>query len=154
MGRDAGFIALRSGIACGAEAVLIPESKMYIDQLIEKLEKGRRKNKSSGIVIVAEGEEEGGAYEVARKVKEKFDHYDTRVAVLGHIQRGGSPTCFDRVLASTMGAGCVEGLLKGEKSVMTGVLNKEVVYVPFEKATKHHIDINYNLLRLASMLSI
>lgn len=154
MGRDAGFIALRSGIACGAEAVLIPESKMYIDQLIEKLEKGRRKNKSSGIVIVAEGEEEGGAYEVAKKVKEKFDHYDTRVAILGHIQRGGSPSCFDRVLASTIGAGCVEGLLKGEKCVMTGVMNKQVVYVPFEKATKHHLDINYNLLRLAEMLSI
>ena len=154
MGRDAGFIALRSGIACGAEAILVPESKTYINQLIEKLEKGRRKNKSSGIVIVAEGDDAGGAYEVAKKVKEKFDHYDTRVTVLGHIQRGGSPTCFDRVLASSIGVGCVEGLLSGHKNVMTGIVNKEVVYVPFEKATKHHIDINYNLLRLAEMLSI
>lgn len=154
MGRDAGFIALRSGLACGAEAILIPESKTYIDQLIEKLESGRRKNKSSGIVIVAEGEKEGGAYEVAQKVKEKFGYYDTRVTVLGHIQRGGSPTCADRVLASKIGAGCVEGLLDGHTDVMTGVINRQVKYIPFEKATKHHQDIDHNLVRIAKMLSI
>ena len=154
MGRDAGFLALRSGIACGAEAILIPESKTYIKELIEKLQTGRRKNKSSGIVIVAEGEKEGGAYEVAAKVKEKCDSYDTRVVVLGHIQRGGSPTCYDRVLASTIGVGCVEGLLKGQKCVMVGVVNKETVYVPFDRATKHNNEINYGLLRIADTLSI
>lgn len=154
MGRDAGFIALRSGIACGAEAILVPESKTYIKELIEKLQSGRRKNKTSGIVIVAEGEKEGGAYEIAKKVQENCNSYDTRVVVLGHIQRGGSPTCYDRVLASTIGVGCVEGLLKGQKCVMTGVVNKELVYVPFDRATKHNNEINYGLLRIADMLSI
>ncbi len=154
MGRDAGFIALRSGIAVGAEAILVPETKTYIPELIAKLERGRRANKTSGIIIVAEGDEAGGAYEVARQVKEKFDYYDTRVTVLGHIQRGGSPTAMDRVLASRLGNEAVTALLAGRKSEMVGIVNRQVVFTPFEKATKHHTDINPELLNLAEVLSI
>jgi 6-phosphofructokinase 1 len=152
MGRDAGFIAMRSGVATGAEAILIPETKMSIEQLIQKLERGR--NKSSSIVIVAEGEEEGGAFEVAKKVKKKFKYYDTRVVVIGHIQRGGSPTCSDRVLASRLGVAAVDGLLQGKKNVMVGVMHRDIVFTPFAKATKHHIEASPYLLRLADILSI
>lgn len=154
MGRDAGFIALRSGIACGAEAILVPETKTYIPELITKLEHGIRANKTSQIIIVAEGDEGGGAYEVARKVKEKFDYYDTRVVVLGHIQRGGSPTAMDRVLASRLGNEAVKALIKGRSNEMVGMVNKLVTFTPFEKATKHHQTINPELLNLAEELSI
>jgi len=154
MGRDAGFIALRSGIACGAEAILVPETVTYIPELIKQLEHGRRQNKASGIIIVAEGDDEGGAFEVAAKVKEKFDYYDTRVSILGHLQRGGSPSCMDRVLASTMGYGAVKALLKGETCVMVGVVNKKTVLTPFEKAVKHHVEINKELLNMAQILSL
>jgi 6-phosphofructokinase 1 len=153
MGRDAGFIAMRSGIATGAEAILIPESPLTIDQLIAKLEKGWKRKKSSGIVVVAEGEEEGGAFEVARKVKEKFDHYDTRVSVIGHMQRGGHPTCADRVLASRLGLAAVEALLEGKANVMLGVMHRDVIYTPFNKATKHNLEINPYLMKLADILS-
>lgn len=154
MGRDAGFIALRSGIACGAEAILVPETKTYIPELITKLEHGIRANKTSQIIIVAEGDEGGGAYEVARKVKEKFDYYDTRVVVLGHIQRGGSPTAMDRVLASRLGNEAVKALIKGRGNEMVGIVNRQVIFTPFEKATKHHQTINLELLNLAEELSI
>ncbi|MGB3074261.1 MAG: 6-phosphofructokinase [Chitinophagales bacterium] len=154
MGRDAGFIAMRSGIATGAEAILIPESPLSIDQLISKLERGWKRKKSSGIVVVAEGEEEGGAFEVARKVKEKFNHYDTRVSVIGHMQRGGNPTCQDRVLASRLGLAAVEALLEGKKDVMVGVMHHSVVHTPFAKATKHNQEISPFLMKLATVLSI
>ena len=153
MGRDAGFIALRSGIACGAEDILVPETKTHIDELISKLEKGRRANKTSGIIIVAEGDDSGGAFEVARKVKEKFDHYETRVAIIGHLQRGGSPTCMDRVLASTLGHESVNALMSGKHGVMVGVVDKKVVFTPFEKACKHHLGINHSMLDMARILS-
>ena len=154
MGRDAGFIALRSGIAVGAEAILVPETVTYIPELIEKLEHGRRKNKTSGIIIVAEGDDAGGAFEVAAKVKEKFNYYDTRVSILGHVQRGGSPTCMDRVLASTMGFEAVKALMNGERGVMIGVVNKDVVCTPFAKAVKHNIEIDSGLLNMANALSM
>lgn len=154
MGRDAGFIAMRSGIATGAEAILIPESPLSIDQLIAKLESGWKRKKSSGIVVVAEGEEEGGAFEVARKVKEKFNQYDTRVSVIGHMQRGGNPTCQDRVLASRLGLASVEALLEGKKNQMLGVMHLSIVYTPFSKATKHNFEISPFLMKLASVLSI
>ena len=112
MGRDAGFIALRSGIAGGAEDILVPETVTYIDELVEILEKGFRKNKKSGVIIVAEGDDAGGAFDVARKVKEKCPNYDTRVTILGHIQRGGSPSAFDRILATRYGVKAVELLMK------------------------------------------
>ena len=115
MGRDAGFIALRSGIACGAEFILVPETTTYIDNLARLLRHDWRKNKTSGIVIVAEGDDMGGAYEVAKKVKEKIPEIDTRVTILGHIQRGGSPSAYDRVLASSLGFLAVKGLLDGHR---------------------------------------
>lgn len=154
MGKDAGFIALRSGIATGAEAILVPETTTYIDKLINKLEQGRRKSKTSGIVIVAEGDDAGGAFEVANKVKEKFDEYDTRVVVLGHIQRGGSPSANDRVLASQLGFSAVENLLKGEKNKMVGLVNNKLTLTPFEKAIKHNKSLNNQLIKLVEVLSI
>ena len=153
MGRDAGFIALRSGIAGGAEDILVPETVTYIDELIETLEKGFRKNKRSGIIIVAEGDDAGGAFEIARKVKEKYGHYDTRVTVLGHIQRGGSPTSFDRILASTMGYEAVNALMVGRRGEMIGIINKDVVYIPFEKAIKQHKMVRGEMLKMAKILS-
>lgn len=154
MGKDAGFIALRSGIATGAEAILIPETTTYIDELIAKLERGRRKNKTSGIVIVAEGDETGGAYKVAEKVKEKFNHYDTRVSILGHLQRGGAPSAMDRVLASKLGNQAVLSLLAGETNKMVGVINNKVVLTTFSKAIKHNKEINKDLLQLVETLSL
>jgi len=154
MGRDAGFIALSCAIAGGAEAVVIPETETNIDNLIDILEKGWYHKKSSAIVVVAEGDEAGGAYDIARMVKEKFSEYDTRVAVLGHIQRGGNPTVFDRILGSRLGLAAVEALLVGKKNMMVGVTNNKVSYTPFSKATKHHQSINQNLLRLVEVLSI
>jgi 6-phosphofructokinase 1 len=153
MGRDAGFIALRGGIAVGAEDILIPESKTSIDDLIGLLESGRRKNKTSGIIIVAEGDESGGAFEVAKKVKEKFNEYETRVAIIGHLQRGGRPSCMDRVLASNLGYEAVLALMKGENGVMVGQVDKRIVYVPFGSATKHHTDINKQMLEMARIIS-
>jgi len=153
MGRDAGFIALRSGIAGGAEDILVPETVTYIDELIETLEKGFRKNKRSGVIIVAEGDDAGGAFEVAQKVKEKYSHYDTRVTILGHIQRGGSPSSFDRILSSTLGYEAVNALLAGRRGEMVGIINRQVVFTPFEKAVKHHKNINKDLLEMARILS-
>ena len=154
MGKDAGFIALRSGIGVGAEAILVPETKTYINKLIAKLEAGRRKSKTSGIVIVAEGDNAGGAYEIARKVKEKFNFYDTRVSVLGHLQRGGKPSAGDRVLASQLGFSAVENLIAGETNKMVGMENNKVVLTPFEKAIKYNKELNPNLLKLVEVLSI
>ena len=154
MGRDAGLIALRSGIAVGAEAILIPETKTDIENIVRILERNSKLGKRSNIVIVAEGDEAGGALAIAKQVKERFDHYDTRVSILGHIQRGGNPTCADRVLGSRLGLAAVEALLKGKKNVMVGVKHKEVVFVPFAKTTKHIKTINHDLLRMADILSL
>ena len=154
MGRDAGFIALRSGIACGAEFILVPETTTYINNLARLLKHDWRQNKTSGIVIVAEGDEEGGAYEVARKVKEELPEMDARVTVLGHIQRGGSPSAFDRVLASTLGTSAVRALVEGQRGVMVGIIDKKVVYTPFEKAIKHHKDLNHEMLEMSRILAL
>lgn len=153
MGRDAGFIALRSGIATGAEDILIPETVTYIDELIEVLEAGFKRNKKSGIIIVAEGDDAGGALEIANKVKEKYDHYDARVTILGHVQRGGSPSAFDRINASQMGHEAVIALINGRKGEMIGLINNQTAYTPFERAIKHHKTINAELLKLAKVLS-
>ncbi|MFN0290549.1 6-phosphofructokinase [Pedobacter helvus] len=155
MGRDSGLIALRSGIGVGAEAILIPEAKMTTEDLIERVEHGR-KDKASKIIVVAEGDEAGGAYNVGEVLKEKFPHHDIRVSVLGHIQRGGSPSCADRVLASRLGVAAVEGLLAGKSKVMAGQINKEIVFTPFSKAIKH-IDaaqVTPAWLQLAEILSL
>jgi len=153
MGRDAGFIALRSGIASGAEAVLIPETVTYIDKLIGLLKSGWKRNKRSAMIIVAEGDESGGAYEVAKQVKEKFPEWESKVTVLGHIQRGGRPSAFDRVMASRMGNEAVKAILAGETNKMVGMQAGQMVLVPFEKATKHHREINTHLLELVDVLS-
>lgn len=154
MGRDAGFIALNCAIGGGAEAVVIPETDTSIDNLISVLEKGWYHKKSSAIVVVSEHDEAGGAYEIAKKVKAKFNEYDTRVTVLGHIQRGGNPTVSDRILGSRLGMASVEALIEGKKNVMAGIINDEVVFTPFAKATKHHMDLNASMLRLIEILSL
>lgn len=152
MGRDAGLIALRSGIAAGAEGIVIPEHSTSLESMIKKLNKGR-KGKSSKIILVAEGDKEGGAYELASRLKEKFDKYEIRVTVLGHIQRGGSPSCMDRVGASRMGLAAVEALLDGKKGVMVGIINKEIAYTPFENAVKHITSLHPDHVRMIDILS-
>lgn len=153
MGRDSGLIALRTGIAAGAEAILIPETKTDLNALYHKLEQGRR-DKSSKIVIVAEGEEAGGAFEIGKLIKDRFPNYDTRISVLGHIQRGGRPSVMDRVLASRVGVAAVEALLAGRHSEMIGVIHGDISYTPFENAIKHNVEINPNFLKIVDILSL
>ncbi len=153
MGRDAGFLALRSGIGVGAEAILIPETQTYINELVKKLDDDTKNHKESMIVIVAEGDDAGGAYEVAKKIKEHCPNYDSRVTVLGHIQRGGSPSVADRVLASQLGNAAVNSLINNKTNVMVGIINKEVAFTPFQKAIKHNQKLNTDLLGLAEVLS-
>jgi 6-phosphofructokinase 1 len=152
MGRDSGLIALRTGIGVGAEAILIPESETDIEALFRRLEEGRR-DKSSRIIMVAEGGHAGG-YEVAEKVKARFPKFDTRLSILGHIQRGGKPTCMDRVLASRLGVAAVEALLAGHKGEMVGIVNNNIHFTPFHNAIKHISEINPNLLRIVDILSL
>lgn len=153
MGRDAGFIALRSGIGVGAEAILVPETPTYINKLMEKLNSDRHGRKSSMIVVVAEGDDAGGANDVAKRVQQLHPELDTRVTILGHIQRGGAPSALDRVLASQMGNAAVNALMQQKTNVMIGIVDKKVIYTPFEKAIKHHQKINKDLLELAEILS-
>lgn len=154
MGRDAGFIALRSGIAVGAEDIFVPETESDISRLVQKLKNHRRANKASGIIIVAEGDDMGGAMEVSKIVAEKLPDFDIRVSILGHIQRGGNPSCLDRVLASQYGYYSVKALLNGMNCVMIGIVNKEVVFTPFEKTVKHNLEINRDMLEMANIISI
>lgn len=154
MGRDAGFIALRTAIAAGAEAVLVPEVETDLTTLEHFIEKDYNPKNSSGIVIVAEGEKSGGAYSIAEKVAQKHPEYDIRVSVLGHMQRGGSPSQFDRVLASQLGAAAVDALLDDQKSIMVGIMNREIVHVPFNKTIKHTKNLNSELLALVRVLSV
>lgn len=153
MGKDAGFIALRAGIGCGAEAILVPETPTFMDELIAKLKAGWKRQKTSSIVIVAEGDESGGAYAVAERVKAELPHFDTRVSILGHLQRGGSPTAMDRVLASRLGNEAVNALLTGKHNVALGIVCGQVAFTPFEKAIKHHTSLSPQLLELAEVLS-
>ncbi|MEO8148985.1 MAG: 6-phosphofructokinase [Bacteroidia bacterium] len=154
MGRDSGCIALAAGIGGGAEYILLPERDTAIDDLIEVLEDGAQSKKSSSIVIVAEGEHGGGAYKIAEKVKSKFDYYDTKVVVLGHIQRGGSPSIADRLLGSRLGVSAVEALINGESRKMAGMINNKVVFTPFADATTKDFELDKELLRIASLLAI
>lgn len=153
MGRDSGLIALRSGIGSGAEAILIPESKTDINALLTRLGMSR-KDKASKIIIVAEGDDAGGAFEIAKVVKEKFPGIDTRVSVLGHIQRGGPPSCMDRVLASRLGVAAVESLMEGRNREMIGIVNGKIHFTPFSKAIKHNMDVNQELLKIVDILSL
>jgi len=155
MGRDAGFIALNSGIGAGAEEILIPEEDLGLDRLLNSLERSRRSGKTSSIVIVSEGDKIGkNVFELAAYVKENLPYYDAKVSVLGHIQRGGSPTCFDRVLASRLCVKAVELALDGNRDIMVGMMNNEVQAIELEKALKVKPSINKDLLRISDILSV
>lgn len=154
MGRDAGFIALNSGIGAGAEEILIPEENLGLDRLLNSLERSRRSGKTSSIVVVSEGDKIGkNVFELAEYVKENLPYYDAKVTVLGHIQRGGNPTCFDRVLASRLCVRAVELLLDGQQNVMVGMMENKIGYCDLEKALKGKPTINKELIRISEILS-
>ena len=154
MGRDAGFIALNSGLATGALDILIPEQKDSLENLFSTFKKAEKAGKSSSVIVVAEGEELGGIYDLAKATKKEFPDFDIRVAILGHIQRGGSPSCADRVLASRLGYAAVIGLMNGEDKVMAGMRSNKIVYTPIEEAIKKHNEIDKNLLQIAEILAM
>lgn len=154
MGRDAGFIALNSGLATGAIDILIPEQKDSIEDLFRTFERAEKAGKASSIVVVAEGEKLGSIYDLAKATKAGFPDYDIRVAVLGHIQRGGSPSCADRVLASQLGYAAVVGLMEGRTNVMAGLKSNQIVYTPIEEAIKKHNEIDPVLLKISEILAI
>lgn len=155
MGRDAGFIALNAGVGAGAEEILIPEENLGLDRLLESLKKSRRSGKSSSIVVVSEGDKIGkNVFELAEYVKENLPDYEARVSVLGHMQRGGSPSCFDRVLASRMGVKAVESLLDGKSNVMVGLKGTEIILTDIEEAIKSSHTVNKELLRISDILSV
>ncbi|TSA34808.1 MAG: 6-phosphofructokinase [Porphyromonadaceae bacterium] len=151
MGRGAGFIALHSGIACGAEAILIPEVDGQEEALNEYLKS--QGNKSSNIILVAEGNNVGGAEEIANQIMVKYPEYDIRVNVLGHIQRGGSPSAFDRFLASRLGVAAVDALIDNQRSIMVGFVNHDIVHVPFNKTINASKNLNKILLDVADILT-
>jgi 6-phosphofructokinase 1 len=153
MGRDAGFLAQNSAIACGAEAAIIPEDSTDVDQLSRFLERGIRKSKRSCIVIVSESPK-CGAYYYADRVKKEYPGYDVRVSILGHLQRGGRPSAHDRILASRTGVGAIDAIMQGQRNVMVGIRNNEVVYVPFTEAIRSDKPLDKNLIRVLDELSI
>ncbi len=155
MGRDSGYIAIECGIAGGAESVLVPENLTTPEDVVKLLKIGIMSQKTSSIVIVAEGDEEGNAQVIAQKIKAQMDsNVDIRVTTLGHIQRGGSPTASDRILASRLGLGAVEGLLTGGKNIMAGVVNNELVFTPFHETITLKKPIYHDLMRMARILAI
>ncbi|MFD1315880.1 6-phosphofructokinase [Namhaeicola litoreus] len=155
MGRDSGFIALHAGIGAGAEEILIPEEDLGLDRLLDSLQKSRRSGKSSSIVVVAEGDKTGkNVFEIAQFIEKNLPEYEVRVSIMGHMQRGGSPSCFDRVLASRMGVKAVELLLDGKTNLMVGSVNNEMVAVDLELAVKEHHAINKEILRISDIMSV
>lgn len=155
MGRDAGFIALNAGVGAGAEEILIPEENLGIERLLITLQRSKRSGKSSSIVVVSEGDKTGkNVFELAEMVTKKLPEYEARVSVLGHMQRGGSPSCFDRVLASKLGVSAVENLLDGKSNVMVGLINNKVVITDIEEAIKSSHDISRELLKISDILSV
>ena len=154
MGRDAGFLTLNAAIAVGAEAAVIPERKTLEEQIEAAIGNGRRKHKNSSIVLVQEHAIEGGAQAVAREIEKVHPEYNTRVTILGHLQRGGSPSASDRILASRLGVAAIQALLEGQRSVMVGVQNGEIVYVPLVKAIKQKKDIKDDKWEALQVLSI
>ena len=154
MGRDAGHIALNAGIGAGAEEILIPEEDMGLERLLDSLRKSKASGKSSSIVVIAEGDKIGkNVFELKDYIEEHFPEYDIRVSVLGHMQRGGSPSCYDRVLASRLGVKAVESLLEGKSNYMVGILNDKVALTPLEQAIKGHSEIDRELLRVSDIMS-
>ncbi len=155
MGRDAGHIALNAGIGAGAEEIIVPEENLGMERLLESLARSKKSGKSSSIVIVAEGEKLGkNVFELGEYVEQHLPDYDVRVSVLGHMQRGGAPSCFDRVLASRLSVKAVETLLEGESNVMVGLLNDQVALTPLKKAVKGHSPIDQELLRVSDIVTI
>ena len=154
MGRDSGYIAAYTGLASGAVSILIPEKKSSLDELIIKLDKGRQNKKTSSIVIVSEGNKWGNASEIAKLVQDRLEYYDSKVTILGHVQRGGVPSCFDRVLASRLGVAAVEGLLNGKTNVMAGLVKNEICYTSFEDAIRSKDEMDNEIVRVADILSI
>ena len=154
MGRDAGFIALNAGVGAGAEEILIPEENLGLDRLLESLVKSRKSGKSSSIVVVAEGDKSGkNVFELAEYVEENMPEYDVRVSVLGHMQRGGSPSCFDRVLASRLGVKAVEMIIENKTNLMIGLKNNTVITTDLEEAITGGHEINKELLRVSDIMS-
>ena len=154
MGNTAGYLSLNGAIASGAEAAIIPEREMEVDQLAELIHNGFRKSKSSAIVLVAENKATGGAMGMAERIKKEFPEFDARVTILGHLQRGGSPTAKDRILASKMGATAIEALSEGQRNVMIGIKNGEYVYVPFKRAIAHSQQMDLKDVDLVRILSM
>ncbi len=153
MGREAGLLALKAGIACGAEVILIPEVLHQEDDLNRFIEKGMHDKRTSGIVMVAEGDEMGGALKIAEKVKAEYPEIEARVSILGHIQRGGNPTAQDRVAATRMGMAAVHCLMEGKNDVMVGLLNDEIVFVPFKDTGKAHLPIKEEYIKIQKELN-
>src|SRR6201991_3467232 len=153
MGRDAGYIALHSGIATGAENILIPARKTDIEELVSSLLEKERRKKLVNLIVVAEGDNFGGGAEVAKVIKDRLPSADTRVCVLGHIQRGGAPTCMARLIASRMGYSAVECLLEGRHNVMIGIVNNKMNYTPLEKAVKAKQRISEDWLKIVKILA-
>jgi 6-phosphofructokinase 1 len=154
MGRDAGHIALNAGIGAGAEEILIPEEDLGLERLLESLQKSKASGKSSSIVVIAEGDKIGkNVFELKDYVEQNLPEYDVRVSVLGHMQRGGAPSCYDRVLASRLGVKAVESLLEGKSNYMVGILSDKVALTPLEQAIKGHTEIDRELLRVSDIMS-
>jgi len=153
MGRDAGYIALNSGIACGAEDILVPEKDTDFKAILKRISDDKRRKKLVNIIVVAEGDDFGGADMVTKKIVEKFPNIDVRATILGHIQRGGSPSYFDRVQASRMGYAAVNALMQGQTQVMIGLENQNIIYTPFENAIKQHAPLDLEMLEMAKVLS-
>ena len=154
MGRDAGFLAQNSAIAAGAEAAIIPEDRTDIDQLAQFIGRGIRKSKNSSIVLVSESKKDGGAMHYADRVRKEYPEFDVRVTILGHLQRGGRPSAYDRILASRLGVAAVEALKEGQRNIMIGIKNDQVVYVPISKAVKIDKPIDPELINVLTVLSI
>lgn len=154
MGRDAGFLAQNSAIASGAEAAIIPEDQTDVDQLEKFIGRGFRKTKNSSIVIVSESPKDGGAMYYAERVKNEYPQYDVRVTILGHLQRGGSPSAYDRILASRLGVGAIEAIKEDQRNVMIGIRNDKIVYIPFKEAIKKDKPLDKSLIQVLDELSI
>ena len=154
MGRDAGYIALNTGIGSGAETIFLPETDTLVDDFIKLLKMASKRKKLLNLVIVAEGNKNGSAITIAEKVSNKYSEIDTRVTIIGHLQRGGSPSCRDRVLASRLGYSAVYALVDGKTDMAIGVVNNKISFTPFAEATSKHKDLNDDLLKMAEILAL
>jgi 6-phosphofructokinase 1 len=153
MGRDAGYIALHSGISCGAEHILIPEQKEALQQILDSIQDDQRRKKLTSIIVVAEGDEFGGALELQKIIKEQMPNFESRVSILGHIQRGGSPSAVDRILSSRLGHAAIEALLQGRTQEMVGMINQEIAFTPFEQCVKLHKPMPDDLITMIRVLA-